>query len=494
MVRLSGEPAYFNLPAEWPALEAAIGADAAPEFGSRVLTEVLQRVGEHEPTRALLETDYIDADYRDEYTHFYSKTFQTLADRCRRLHFFKRLGEGPRERYLGYCVLRPLRSRPVGRTVLTPPDSVRSWISCSIRDVVHPYGQQLQTWGFPFMEQDTQLGVCAHASVWMVALYHHHAFRKPRRFMHDIADAAQTQRELWRPTPSEGLSDQQVSVALQQLDLEAITYVIASPPNNQSINRVICRYLNSRLPVILTTERHAVVLIGYGRDRKGRLFFVRQDDGHSPYERVYKDSDPLGKWDLLFAPLPGKVYLAGESAEPFARRMLTSLLELAPHRRLRAGLPNYLRLRTYLISGGEYKSRLARRGVPALAIDAHRNVPTSNWIWVVELQDPELARRTLRCVIGEIAIDATSDSRDPNPLFANLADFSYVWEPGSTEPLAKEVAYTAPYASGCALHDAATAPEIPKAPLRRRARAWGDRRRRQLARGGSKPPVHRTRG
>jgi hypothetical protein len=491
---LSEEPEYFDLPAQWEALEAAIGAKEAPEFGSEVLGRVLERVREHEPTRALVETDYIDADYRDEYTHFYSKTFAQLADRCRRVHFFKLLSDGSRERYLGYCVLRPLRSRPVGRTVLTPPDSVRSWISCTIGDVVHPYGQRLRTWGFPFMEQDTQLGVCAHASVWMVALYHHLAFGKPRRFMHDIADAAQTQRELWRPTPSEGLSDQQVSVALQQLDLEAITYVVSSPPNNQSINRVICRYLNSRLPVILTTEQHAVVLIGYGRDRKNRLFFVRQDDGHSPYERVYKDSDPLGDWDLLFTPLPGKVYLAGESAEPFARRMLTQLLDSKEHRKVRARLPNYLRLRTYLVSAGEYKARLARRGLPALAVDLHRKEPTSNWIWVVELQDPKLARTTVRCVIGEMAIDATSDSRDPNPFFANLEGVSYIWEPGTSEPLAEEVGYEGPYVTGCALHDAATAPVLPKAPIKARARAWGERRSRFLARRSVRTRGRRTRG
>jgi len=483
VVNVSAGPSYFNLPQNWPSLEAAIDAAAADVYGTRVLGEVLARVRESSPTRALLEPDYIDADYRDEYTHFYSKTFQTLPDRCRRLHFFKLLGEGPRERYLGYVVLRPLRSRPVGRTVLTPPDSARSWVSCAVQDVVHPYGQRLQTLGFPFIEQDTQLGVCAHASVWMVALYHHLAFQRPRRFMHDIADAAKAHHEPWRPTPSEGLSDQQVSVALQQLGLEPITYVVSSPPNNQSINRVICRYLNSRLPVILTTERHVVVLIGYGRDNKGRLFFVRQDEGHTPYERVYKDSDPLGKWDLLFVPLPGKVYLAGESAEPFARRMLASLLALDPHKALRRRLGSYLRLRTYLIRAGKYKEQLLMRGLPVKAAAIHRSVPTSNWIWVVELQDADLARSTLRCVLGEIAIDATSDRRDPNPLFANLEDLSYVWGPSSPQPLVKDVGYTGPYASGCALHDAATAPPIPKAPLRKRARAWGDRRRRTFSRG-----------
>jgi hypothetical protein len=475
-------PVFFDLPQDWERLEAVIDATAADVHGSRVLGGVLERVREHMPTRALLEPDYIDSDYRDEYTHFYSKTFQTLPDRCRRLHFFKPLEEGPREVYIGYIVLRPLRSRPVGRTMLVPPDSARSWISCTTREVVHPYGQALQTHGFPFIEQDTQLGVCAHASVWMVALYHHFAFRRPRRFMHDIADAAQGQHELWRKIPSEGLSDGQISVALQQLGLDPITYVVDSPPNNQSIGRVICRYLNSRLPVILTAGGHVVVLVGYGRDTKGRLFFVRQDEGHSPYERIYKDSDPLGEWDLLFVATPGKVYLAGESAEPFARRMFTSLLELSHHAVLRRRTGHYLRLRSYLIRAGEYKARLLERGISPQAVAIHQSVPTSNWIWVVELQDRALARKTLRCVIGELAVDATSDRRDPNPLFATLEGHSYFWEPGTEEPLARDVGWSGPCESGCALHDAATAPPLSKPPLRRRARAWGDRRRRSVSR------------
>jgi len=479
---LIGDPAFFELPKEWPQLNAAIdGNDVAPERSSKVLEQVLRRVREHEPTKALLETDYIDADYRDEYTHFYSKTFEAVHDRCRRLHFFKPVEGGHQERYLGYCVLRPLSLRPVGRTVLTPPDSMRSWISCRTPDVVHPYGQRLQALGFPYMEQDSQLGVCAHASVWMVALYHHLAFQRPRRFMHEISEAAQAQYELARVTPSEGLSDQQVGAALQQLGLEPVTYDLSSLPSNQSLNRIICRYLNSRLPVILTTRRHAVVLIGYGRDTKGRLFFVRHDDEHAPYERVYKNSDPLGEWDLLFAALPGKVYLAGESAESFARSLFTSLLRLPPHLALRRHLPTRLRLRTYLARAGDYKVRLARRSMPAQALD-HRNVPTSKWIWVVELQDPKLARETLRCVIGELAIDATSDRRDPNPLFANLEGRSYVWVPDSNEPLERQIDYFAPYTTGCALHDAATAPPIPKRPLLERSKAWGDRQRRRFAR------------
>jgi hypothetical protein len=474
------EPTYFSLPGQWSELEAEIGAREAPRYGSHVLTGVLSRVREHGPTKAMLESGYVDADYRDEYIHFYSKTFRALEDRCRRLHFFKRLDDEGPERYLGYCILRPLRSRPVGRTMLTPPDSVRSWISCVVRDVVHPHGLVLQTWGFPFIEQDTQLGVCAHASVWMVALYYHHAFRKPRRFMHHISEAAQTQAEVGRPTPSEGLSDQQVSAALQQLDLEPITYAVDSPPNNQSISRVIVRYLNSRLPVILTTKSHVVVLIGYGRDKKGRLFFVRQDDAHAPYERIYEKSDHLGRWAMLFAPVPGKAYLAGEAAELSARRMFTSVLRRDEHRQLRRKLKPYLRLRSYLVRAGHYKARLAGRGVPSKAVDLHVNVPTSNWVWVVELQDPKLARSTLDCVLGELVVDATSDRRDPNFLFGNLAGSSYVWEADSAGPVREKVDYAGPYRSGCALHDAATAPPLPRPPFRQRARAQGDRLRERL--------------
>jgi hypothetical protein len=470
---LVSRPTRFDLPAEWNTLEQALAGLGR----SSALDGVLCLAKDHKPTSALLEEDYVDADYRNEYYSFYASTFRNLSERCRRLHFFRKIGNGPQERYLGFCVLRPIRSRPVGRTFIVPPRELRPYVSCLTSTVARPYGEKLRVSGFPFMEQDAQLGVCAHTSVWMAALYHHLSNHTPRRFISDVAAAANSRLEYWRPTPSDGLSDEQVGAALQEIKLPAISYAVAKPPLNEGVSDVVCRYLNSRLPVLLTTKEHVTVLIGYGRDKKGKLFFIRSDEGQAPYVPVYAGTDPLGEWDLLFVPMPGRIYLPAESAEHAARTIFTSLLRKPEHRGLRRELPTLLRLRTHVRQMGEYKARLSRRNVPPEAVDRHRYTPTSNWAWVVELQDPRISDDTRECVVGEVVIDATSDRLDPNPLFGNLAGYAYAW--GDADELIKQsISYTGPYTTDCALHDAPRAPLQPQPALRQRMRA----RSRQLQR------------
>jgi hypothetical protein len=218
---------------------------------------------------------------------------------------------------------------------------------------------------------------------------------------------------------------------------------------------------------MLTTPGHVTTLIGYGRDVNSRLFFVRSDEGATPYERVYLGDDPLGEWVLLFVPLPGRIYLAAETAELVARSYFSALLRrkehAALHQSLRAGKMR-LRLRTYATRSGEYKARLKERGVPDDVADRHRLISTSNWIWVVELQDPKLSQRTRRCVIGEVVIDATSDPIDPNVLFGNLPGRHYSWA-NDWEPLERRTEHYRPYLSDTALHDAPTASAAEIRPL-----------------------------
>jgi hypothetical protein len=477
-------PLTFMLPEQWHDLESQI----SDLDRSRALDSVLALARRHKATRALLEPAYMDADYRNEYVNFYAQTYRAVDDSCRRLHFFKAT-DGAGDRYLGFCVLRPIRSRPVGRTFMLPPEELTPYVSCLSTETAQPLGQRLNVPAFPFMEQDTQLGVCAHTSVWMIALYHHLEYRTARRLISDVVQAANTRVEGWRSTPSEGLSDEQVGAALQQLGLGPLRYAVDDPPRGESVLRVVCRYLNSRIPVILTTREHVTVLIGYGRDLRGRLFFVRCDEGNGPYEPVYADEDPLGEWDLLMVPVPGRIYMPAEAAERFARPTFRSLLRRPEHAALRARLPqssDHYRLRTYALNAGEYKRRLDERGMPLDIAAAHKAVGTSKWIWVVELQDASLAKRTRQCVLGELVIDPTSDEREPNRLFGNLPGRRYTWTDGGINLHEAEASLGVPYLSGTAIHDAPTAPPFQTPPTsvrrwmrRQRVRVGRHRRRRR---------------
>lgn len=440
---------------------AARGLDVTDALASVLAT--IQSLG---AALAVLEPEYIDADYRDEYVHYYAYTYRPLPTRCGRLHFFGEEEDGL-DPYLGYCVLRPIRDHPVCRTVIAPPSDLAPYVSCVTHSVVHPSGQLLKVAGFPFMEQDSLYGVCAHASIWMVALYHHLEHGTPRQLMSNIRTGAISHQERFRVAPSDGLSEQQVGAALQHIGLDAIQYSLAERPRN-TIAATICRYLNSRLPVILTTRRHVTVLIGYGYDRSGRLFFVQHDESRGPYRR-YALADLLDAFRLLLVPVPGKIYLTGESAEIRAETIFANLL--ADESPAQALDMDTLRLRTYVTRSGDYKIDMERRGLGPLLRDHHKFVGTSTWIWVVELQDLTAATSSPACVIGEVAFDATSSNLQPGPLFAHLQDNAWAWgeftQPDTTAELneASDNGITlgatskvvvddySPYLSGTALHN-----------------------------------------
>jgi len=283
-----GSSRVFDLRSGFSELHGAIeglGLDMTPALG-----DILRTMEVMSATTAMLEAGYVDPDYRDEYVHYYAFTYRPLQTRCERLHFFRKRSD--EDQYLGFCVLRPIRDHPVCRSVIVPPDELENYVSCTVSTTLHPMGKRLKVRGFPFMEQDSQYGRCAHASIWMVALYHHLQHGKPRRLVSDITRGAAMRSELRRSAPSEGLSVSQIGAALQHLGLDPIAYSTKGlEERNSSISAAACRYLNSGMPVIVATQGHATVLIGYGRDTNGNVFFVRSDESRGPYQWFYKDED-----------------------------------------------------------------------------------------------------------------------------------------------------------------------------------------------------------
>jgi hypothetical protein len=253
----------------------------------------------------------------------------------------------------------------------------------------------------------------------MIAYYHHLKSHRGRYFISDVVDAAR-QHDVARSIPSNGLHQLQIAAAFRNLKLSPIQYVSETLSDiNESFERLACRYLNSALPVLLLLPGHAIVLIGYGRRSNGDLFFVCHDDAVGPYRTIGDStSDPERPWQGLLVPLPDKIYLTAEAAERVGREHLSVLIatedDLSDLRALET------RYRTYVCSSADYKMRLTDRGLPGDVVRWHRLIGASHYVWIVELQDAAAAAQGRECVIGEIAIDATSDPLTPLPLAAHL--------------------------------------------------------------------------
>lgn len=422
----------------------------------QVLRAVLAQAFALGAQSAILEYRYLDPDYRNEHSRFYSTTFRRYPSIAHRLHFFT--GTVPAELtltnsaarfnelgYLGYTVLRPVPGGPVGRTMLRPPDAAKPFITCLALDTVNLLGEALTVEAAPFVAQDAQLSICAHADLWIVAYYHHLRFGAARVLPAEIADAVP--QDVGRGTPSSGLSLYQISAAASRLGLPALVYGLRPPPEGETLFRLACRYLNSGLPVIVGGDEHAFVLVGYERVRSGepdeRIRFFRHDDEMGPYQVVENCLfDDYAPWDYLIVPLPHKVYLSGEAAEVVGEAHLRQALEdhssdATAHVLEQLNDPTRpLSFRATVIRSNDFKTTLGLREVPVPLAAVYRRMQMSRWVWVIELVDRMRRDNGDPCVLAEVIVDATDHVRDRHVLAYRIPGVIVQWD-ADTDLLAR---------------------------------------------------------
>lgn len=397
----------------------------------------------------VIEYRYLDPDWRNEHRAFYASTFRRYPSVAHRLHFFQeppiaelRALDRPASfdglTYLGYCVLRPVAAAPVGRTFLRP--RVPQELTCSTTDTVNLFGVDLSVQGAPFIAQDAQLSRCAQTAAWVTAYLHYREFGGPRVLPAQIAAAVERHLEHGRPLPSPGLTIGQIADAARAIGLPPLVYPLQRLGPGETIPRVICRYLNSGLPVTVATHSHAFVLVGYGRskdeDSKSLLHFIRHDDEAGPYRKVESWMlDEYGTWEYAIVPLPEKVYLPGENAEEIGSRRISSELARSTDKastdlleRLRHP-DRPITFRSTVVESNDFKGTLRDRRYPEKIAAAYQRMQMSRLVWVVELTDREARDAGNPCVLAEAVIDATDHMRDLHVLGWRIPGALWGWLP-----------------------------------------------------------------
>lgn len=195
----------------------------------------------------VVETRYLDLDYRSEFSAYYSRQFADIPDSAHRLHFFRRrLTAGSlwrlagKAEYLGYAVIRPSRTGLVSRSLLPPPPDLADAVRVSVVERVNFFGQMLESRGMPFSQQNAQLGACAHAAAWMCHFTAHLRGDTVRRAKADFALRADASLHPGRALPTGGLTVDQLSELFRTFELPAIFYRGGELPSLSSIgNRPI---------------------------------------------------------------------------------------------------------------------------------------------------------------------------------------------------------------------------------------------------------------
>lgn len=397
----------------------------------------------------VLEKEYVDADFSDEFRTHYYRQFTLCHPRCKRIHFFGnkftkkdlpnlKLAD---QQYLGFSVVRPTRSFCTGRTILRTPkhDSDTMYTLCKTDFEANLCANNLLISGMPFIQQDTNVGVCAQAALWMTSLYMHQKFRFPRFRPSEITMAATRFRTLG--PVRYGLAHEQMLAALREMGYTPLAF----PHYDEEMTaRIIYAYVESELPVILLVkirgEGHAVVVIGHDyhcrRRPKGKWnsniywidHFYIQDDAVGPYmDLLIKGRVRAGrgihysiKENAAYVIVPvypgiamqaNDVFLHVDTLVDYLNDLIDLFGEEAKPLRFSAKELKGLVFRTYLRTSNDFKTRLPSE-MNEFFQHHYKSMSMPHNVWVTEISKSQYLNHPKACdrkILGEIVIDSTAD-------------------------------------------------------------------------------------
>jgi len=232
----------------------------------------------------VVEHEYVDGDYLDDFASYYVKCFKPYDRLCNRVHFFsqsfdedrflkvlkKQLTDGSEEKisksYLGFAVARPLPDAIIGRTLLrTYPHDGRRFYTAIRSNSINLFGIPLELDSLAYQEQDTVMAACATVALWCcfqkTGVLFQHSVPTPAA----ITRAANQVADDRRPLPSHGLRIAQICNAVKYVGLEPEVIPVSK---SSPLASLLYGYLRFGVPVVMVVEIekqgfHAVTLTGY---------------------------------------------------------------------------------------------------------------------------------------------------------------------------------------------------------------------------------------
>jgi hypothetical protein len=469
----------------WTDLESLLGTG---QGNTEITTNIIKHLRELNACSALIDDDYIDRDFSEAFSAYYAKTFKRHSKVCQRVLFFAsdlssllsqdvdaaaRLLESLNEHFLGFIILRPITKAPVSQAILGPPPSPAGYerhLLVRAKYTAHILGAELFVEAVPMTQQDSRVGACAQASIWVSARHIHARHRGPWLSTVSITDAAiarsESQINTTLPAGSEFLTVNNTVSALRAAGREPLIYAANIGPGgvlqwgSLRPREIINRYVDSGIPVSiwLTTPgssiSHSIVATGQVLSPKAPATlpsrptraeycaaFLVNDDQQGPNLRLPSTpNDPIGEVArnvldntvVLIIPLPSKVYLPAETAETLAWAFMDLYANDWPsHKNANAGKlgeseklgddvisahsSNTIVARTYLTYGWKYKHRAIRNNLGADVKKIVRDLDVPRYVYVTEFSlTSQLDNRSLaeRRILAHVVVDATAKHHD----------------------------------------------------------------------------------
>lgn len=468
--------------ADWDRLRSDIDATGFNPAVAKLI-EQLKAIGARS---AVIERRYLDQDFTELYSKFYAGLFKRHQKTCQRYHFFKTdvrsafqqqsAGEVVEalsadhiiKSYIGFIVVRPVKHAPLGRVMISPtPDPVGIRIELMVKSEqsAHLCGVDLTVVGTAMTQQDSRVGACAQAAIWMAGRHFYHKHKGPWFSTAAITDAAtplaDVQISRMVPAGSESLHPNNMLQALRAMQREPYFYAVefdpaTSKPQGWKIppHEIIHRYIDSGIPVILGIAPQSGSAIGHAALATGLCYdlapkstvsnpnptraeflshFLANDDQLGPNilvplkaglphsDTTYNIEDHL--WYLII-PLPKKVFLSAETAEAIAWDTVNQYSTFWSHG-IRPKLQdaalgdafisdrasNKIIARTYLTYGWKYKARMLRNTCSDVIKNEVLYLELPRYVWVCEfgsLSSLSKADSSQHRISAHAVIDATA--------------------------------------------------------------------------------------
>jgi len=419
----------------------------------------------------LVEPRYICKDFRDLYSHFYSKKFVERSSHASRLHFFadpdlsaERVvlrDDELQDSYIGYAVIQPVADRCLGRMVIDPlllgNDCEEFWcLRTPMR--VHLNGAEYTVHAYPWMAQSGEATVCAHAALWGICRYLSERYTAYGE-VHPYDLIEMTGSAHGRKVPYRGMTYADYCEILASFGCHPLLLRARTDQSDWTMDKEffynLYAFVESGFPVLASFRGHAVALVGHTLDKNAALSapergnfynsfrfvkqFVAVDDNFFPYQLLGFNSDPDNypdshgeefsnlpsgvSIDSVFAaivPLPEKVFMPPQRARRVcyasleherAQKLLKEALE---DRRLAEDEPLVARL--FLTSSISFKKRKRQcaKGELGASPDSLARLPMDielpHFIWVMEVATRQMYKEGL--CLGEVVVDASESDEE----------------------------------------------------------------------------------
>jgi hypothetical protein len=292
------------------------------------IRSIFTSVNDHFSAFAIIEEPYLDLEFWDSYSGFYSYSFSQYSIAGKRLHFFTGKEENHKElaiylaqgassqkieiglgiNWIGYCNLRPIHTFIVGRTAIKFDDRpinlmnqtttkfneemggkpyLKSSSSCSANLLSTHFKINTPE----FIQQDPNIGQCATASLWVANKIMAESFGTNRLFYRSITKQAvgQWNREFEVKLNDEALTFSEdgttvaeIKNAISATGVRVMSFAQSSKESidasNIRLTNIIYSFVESGFPVLLCInsagKRHVITIVGHCLPKVDNLDFI----------------------------------------------------------------------------------------------------------------------------------------------------------------------------------------------------------------------------